>query len=74
MTSLLTKPGWLQARIPLGTPAEDFQFVPTTAAPVPTPLLEGELLDAAIRRLAQTELSATVLVNNPIYQLLRIAI
>jgi len=74
MTSLLTKPGWLQARVPLGTPAEDFQFVPPTAAPVPTPLLEGELLYAAIRRLAQAELSATVLVNNPIYQLLRIAI
>jgi hypothetical protein len=43
MTSLLTKPGWLQARVPLRTPAEDFQFVPPTAAPVPTPLLEGEL-------------------------------
>jgi hypothetical protein len=74
LTSLLTKPGWLQARVPLATPAEQFQFIPPTAAPIPTPLLEGELLDAAIDRLAQTELSATVLVNNPIYQLLRIAI
>jgi hypothetical protein len=73
-TSVLTKPGWLQARVPLGTPAEHFQFIPPTAAPIPTPLLEGELLDAAIGRLAQAELSTTVLVNNPIYQLLRIAI
>jgi hypothetical protein len=74
VTSVLTKPGWLQTRVPLGTPAEQFEFIPPTAAPLPTPLLEGELLDAAIDRLAQAELSATVLVNNPIYQLLRIAI
>jgi hypothetical protein len=74
VTSLLTKPGWLQARVPLSSPAEHFQFIPPTAAPIPIPLLEGELLDAGIDRLAQAELSATVLVNNPIYQLLRIAI
>jgi hypothetical protein len=74
VTSLLTKPGWLQARVPLGTSAEHFQFIPPTAAPIPTPLLEGQLLDAAIDRLAQAELSTTVLANNPIYQLLRIAI
>src|SRR6266545_1863462 len=74
VTSLLTKPGWLQARVPLATPAEHFQFIPPTAAPIPTPLLEGDLLDAAIDRLAQAELSTTVLVNNPIYQLLRVAI
>jgi hypothetical protein len=74
VTSVLTKPGWLQARVPLGTPAEDFQYIPPTAAPIPTPPLEGQLLDAAIDRLAQAELSTTVLVNNPVYQLLRIAI
>jgi hypothetical protein len=74
VTSVLAKPGWFQARVPLSTPAEHFQFIPPAATPIPTPLLEGELLDAAIDRLAQAELSATVLVNNPIYQLLRIAI
>jgi hypothetical protein len=73
-TSLLTKPRWLQAQVPLATPAERFQFVPPTAARLPTPWLDGELLDAAINRLAETELSSTVLVDNPIYQLLRIAI
>jgi len=74
VTSVLTKPRWLQARVPLGTPAEHFEFIPSTAAPIPTLLLEGELLDAAVDRLAQVELSTTVLVNNPIYQLLRVAI
>jgi Helix-turn-helix domain len=74
VTSVLIKPGWLQARVLLGTPAEDFKFIPATAAPIPTPLLEGELLEAAIDRLAQAELSTTVLANNPIYQLLKVAI
>jgi hypothetical protein len=74
MTSMLTKPGWLQARVPLTTPAERFQYISPTVAPIPTPRLEGELLDAAIDRLAQAELSRTVLVNNPIYQLLRVTI
>ena len=73
-TSVLTRPGWLRSRIPLATPAEHFQFVPPMSAPEPTPLLEGERLDAAIDRLAQAELSTTVLVNNPIYRLLRIAL
>jgi hypothetical protein len=73
VTSMLTKPEWLQPRVPLTSPAEDFEYIPPTAAPIPTPLLEGELLDAAVDRLAQAELSGTVLVNNPIYQLLRIS-
>jgi hypothetical protein len=74
LTSLLTKPGWLQTRVPLGTPAEHFRFIPPAAAPIPTSPLEGELLDAAIDRLAQAELLTTVLVDNPIYQLLKVAI
>jgi hypothetical protein len=73
-TSLLTMPEWLQARVPLATPAERFQFLPPTAAGLPTPRLEGEVLDAAINRLADAELSSTVLVDNPIYQLLKVAI
>jgi hypothetical protein len=73
-TSVLTRPSWLQSRVPLATPAETFQFVPPMSAPEPTPLLAGERLDAAIDRLAQAELSTTVLVNNPIYRLLRIAL
>jgi hypothetical protein len=74
LTSLLTKPVWLQTRVPLGTPAEHFQFIPPAAAPIPTSSLEGELLEAAIDRLAQAELLTTVLVDNPIYQLLKVAI
>jgi hypothetical protein len=73
-TSVLTTPGWLQSRVPLATPAEHFQFVPPMSAPELTLRLEGERLDAAIDRLAQAELSTTVLVNNPIYRLLRIAL
>jgi transcriptional regulator with XRE-family HTH domain len=73
-TSVLTRLGWLQLRVPLATSAEQFQFVPPMAAPEPTRLLEGERLEAAIDRLAQAELSTTVLVNNPIYRLLRIAL
>jgi hypothetical protein len=73
-TSVFTKPRWLRARVPLATSAEHFQFVPPTAARLPTPRLEGELLDAAINRLAEAELSTTVLVDNPIYQLLGIEI
>ena len=74
LTSVLTKPGWLQTRVPLDTPAEHFQYVPQAAAPIPTSPLEGELLDAAIDRLAQAELLTTVLVDNQIYQLLRVTI
>jgi hypothetical protein len=74
LTSLLTKPGWLQARVPLATPAEHFQYIPQAAAPISTSPLAGELLDAAIDRLAQAELLTTVLVDNPIYQLLKVAI
>jgi hypothetical protein len=74
LTSLLAKSEWLQTRVPLGTPAEHFQFIPPAAAPIPTSPLEGELLDAAIDRLAQAELLTTVLVDNPIYQLLKVAV
>jgi transcriptional regulator with XRE-family HTH domain len=73
-TSVLTRPGWLQSRVPLATPAEQFQFVAPMTAPEPTPLLEGERLDAAIDRLAQAELSTTVMANNPIYRLLGITL
>ena len=74
VTSVLTKPEWLQARVGLDTSAEHFEFIPSTAAPIPTPLLEGHLLDAAVDRLAQAELSTSPLVNNPIYQLLRVTV
>jgi hypothetical protein len=73
-TSVLTRPTWLQPRVPLATPAERFEFVPPMTAPEPAPLLAGERLDAAIDRLAQAELSTTVLANNPIYRLLRLAL
>jgi transcriptional regulator with XRE-family HTH domain len=73
-TSVLTRPTWLQPRVPLATPAEQFEFVPPMTAPEPAPLLAGERLNFAIDRLAQVELSTTVLANNPIYRLLRLAL
>jgi hypothetical protein len=43
-------------------------------APIPPPHLDGDALTAAINRLATVELSSTVLTNDPLYRLLRIAV
>jgi transcriptional regulator with XRE-family HTH domain len=73
-TTVLTRPGWLGAQIRLGTEAERVEFVPPSAANVPGSHLDGDALAAAIDRLAAVELSTTVLTNDPVYRLLRVAV
>ena len=71
-TTVLTRPSWVQAHIRLGAEAERFEYVPPSAAPVPPPRLGDDAITAAINRLAEAELSATVLTNDPVYRLLRV--
>ena len=73
-TTVLTRPGWVSTRIPLGAEAERFEYVSPSLAPIPPPHLDGDALTAAINRLATVELSSTVLTNDPLYRLLRIAV
>jgi transcriptional regulator with XRE-family HTH domain len=73
-TTVLTRPGWMSTRIPLGAEAERFEYVSPSLAPIPPPHLDGDALTAAINRLATAELSSTVLTNDPLYRLLRIAV
>ena len=73
-TTVLTRPGWVSTRIPLGAEAERFEYVSPSLAPIPPPHLDGDALAAAINRLATVELSSTVLTNDPLYRLLRIAV
>jgi transcriptional regulator with XRE-family HTH domain len=66
--SILVRPDWLGTAIRLGTDQERFQLAaPDTGAMVRLP--EGPALEAALRRLAVAETSATVMVNNPLYRL-----
>jgi transcriptional regulator with XRE-family HTH domain len=71
-TTVLTRPSWVQAQVRLGTDAERFEYVSPSAAPVPTRQLGDHAVTAAIDRLAEAELSATVLTNDPVYRLLRV--
>jgi len=73
-TTVLTKPEWLRAQIRLGTEAERFEYVPPSAASVPVQNLSDDALTAAVDRLADAELSDTVLTNDPVYRLLRVAV
>jgi transcriptional regulator with XRE-family HTH domain len=73
-TTVLTRPSWVRTQIRLDTEAERFEYVSPTAAPVPTPRLGDEAITAAINRLAEVELSATVLTNDPVYRLLRVTV
>jgi transcriptional regulator with XRE-family HTH domain len=73
-TTVLVRPGWLSTRIPLGAEAERFQYVSPSLAPIPPPHSDGDALTAAINRLATVELSGTVLTNDPLYRLLRVAV
>jgi transcriptional regulator with XRE-family HTH domain len=73
-TTVLTRPSWVRTQIRLGTEAERFEYVSPTAAPVPTPRLGDKAITAAIDRLAEAELSATVLTNDPVYRLLRVTV
>jgi hypothetical protein len=69
-TSLLTRPEWLTA-VPLDSSTERAELVRE-----PTPPLRLDALGAAaaVRRLATVEGAGTVLVNNPLYRLVRVDI
>ena len=71
-TTVLTRPSWVRAQVQLGTDAERFEYVSPSVAPVPTRQLGDHAVAAAIDRLAEAELSATVLTNDPVYRLLRV--
>jgi transcriptional regulator with XRE-family HTH domain len=71
--SILVRPDWLSAAIRLGTDQERFQLAtPDVGAAVRLP--EGPALQAALRRLAAAEASATVMINNPLYRLQDVAL
>jgi transcriptional regulator with XRE-family HTH domain len=71
--SILVRPDWLGTAIRLGTDQERFQLAaPDVGATVRLP--EGPALEAALRRLAVAETSATVMVNNPLYRLQSVAV
>src|SRR5206468_6867464 len=67
-TTVLTRPDWVQAQIRLGAEGERFEYVPPSAVPVPGLRLGDDAIAAAIDRLAEAELSATVLTNDPVYR------
>jgi len=67
-TSILTRPEWLDTAVPLGGDAESARFVPP--GPDKRPELTSAGVAAAVQRLAGVEVNGTVMVNNPLYQLL----
>jgi hypothetical protein len=73
-TTVLTRPEWLRAQARLGTEAERFEYISPSAAPAPVRDLGDDALAAAIDRLANAELSDTVLTNDPVYRLLRVSV
>jgi transcriptional regulator with XRE-family HTH domain len=71
--SILVRPDWLGTAVRLGTDQERFQLAASdVSAEVRLP--EGPALEAALRRLAAAEATATVMVNNPLYRLQGIAL
>jgi hypothetical protein len=73
-TTVLTRSEWLEARIRLGTEAERFEYIAPSMAPNPGPQVNDHGLAAAIDRLADAEVSDTVLTNDPIYRLVQVAV
>ena len=73
-TTVLTRPEWLRAQARLGTDAERFEYISPSAAPAVVQDLSDDALAAAINRLADAELSDTVLTNDPVYRLLRVSV
>jgi transcriptional regulator with XRE-family HTH domain len=73
-TTLLTRPGWLGLRTRLGTQAERMGFEWPSMVSLPVTHLSGDAFDAAIDRLAEAELSHTVLNADPVYRLLNVVI
>jgi hypothetical protein len=73
-TTVLTTPEWLRAHARLGTEAERFEYISPSATPAVVKDLNDGALAAAIDRLANAELSDTVLTNDPVYRLLRVSV
>lgn len=71
--SILVRPDWLGEAVRLGADQERFRLAASDlGAAVRLP--EGPALDAALRRLAAAEASATVMVDNPLYRLQDVAL
>lgn len=68
LLSILTRPGWLDTAVDLGGEYEEVRYLPP--AGTRRPVLQGEAVAAAVQRLASVEVNGTVMVNNPLYQLL----
>jgi hypothetical protein len=73
-TTVLARLEWLRAQVRLGTEAERFEYLSPSAAPVRVQRLGDNAFAAAIDRLADAELSDTVLTNDAVYRLLRVAV
>lgn len=71
--SVLAQPGWLGTAVRLATDQERFRLAADAPDPSAEPL-DPAAVEAALLRLADVEMSGTVLVNNPLYRLLDIAI
>jgi transcriptional regulator with XRE-family HTH domain len=69
--SILTDPAWMNCTAQLGTDAEQVSYEAGATTPIE---LDDVTVGAAIRRLAAVELTDTVIVNNPLYRLLNIAV
>jgi hypothetical protein len=71
-SSILVRPGWLNAAVRLATDQERFRL--DTAPDPPDSRLDEAALKAAVARLADVEIAGTVFVNNPLYRLVDIDI
>jgi transcriptional regulator with XRE-family HTH domain len=70
LTSVITRPEWLDIAVPLGGPKELCRFVNPHGAS--TTQLDATGLDAAVHRLADAEVHGTVMMNNPLYRLMAV--
>jgi transcriptional regulator with XRE-family HTH domain len=69
--SVLVEQDWLDLAVQLGSDQERFRLV-VTDLNSPANQLEGKTLEAALVRLANVEVSGTVLVNSLLYRLLEV--
>jgi transcriptional regulator with XRE-family HTH domain len=71
--SILVRRDWLDVAVKLDSDQEDFRLAASTPS-AHLDRLEGTPLTAALDRLAEVEVSGTVVINSPIYRLLDVAI
>jgi transcriptional regulator with XRE-family HTH domain len=72
LLSILTRPDWLDTAVELGGDHEKVRYVPPSATRRPE--IDGEAVTAAVHRLASVEVNGTIMVNNPLYQLLDVGL